>query len=72
MNNSLINTDIIIRVANALGKLNERVVFVGGATVGLYINDPAADDLRPTNDIDISLSVATIIELEQLREALNA
>jgi len=72
MNNSLINTDIIIRVANALGKLNERVVFVGGATMGLYINDPAADDLRPTNDIDISLSVATIIELEQLREALNA
>jgi len=72
MNNSLINTDIIIRVANALGKLNERVVFVGGATVGLYINDPAADDLRPTNDIDISLSVATIIELEQIREALNA
>jgi len=72
MNNSLINTDIIKRVANALGKLSERVVFVGGATVGLYINDPAADDLRPTNDIDISLSVATIIELEQLREALNA
>ena len=44
---------------------------MGGATVGLYINDPAADDVRPTKDVDISLSIATIGALEQIRETLN-
>lgn len=38
--------------------------------MGLYINDPSADDVRPTKDVDISLSVATIGGLEQIRSAL--
>jgi hypothetical protein len=48
MRNTQINNIIIERVANALGELNEKVIYVGGATVSLYINDPAADDVRPT------------------------
>lgn len=39
--------------------------------MGLYINDPAADDVRPTKDVDISLSIATIGELEKVREELT-
>lgn len=70
MKNTLINREIIKKVAAALGELNNNVIYVGGATVSLYINDPAADDVRPTKDIDISLSVATINELEQIRENL--
>ena len=31
---------LIQRISLALGDLNERVIFVGGATIGLYINDP--------------------------------
>ncbi|MBA3899507.1 MAG: hypothetical protein H0X62_04725 [Bacteroidetes bacterium] len=46
------------------------MIYVGGATVGLYINDPAADDVRPTKDVDISLSIASIGELEQIRQEL--
>jgi len=71
MKNAIINKDIIKKIALALGELNEQVIYVGGATVGLYINDPAADDVRPTKDVDISLSIATMAELEQLRESLN-
>jgi hypothetical protein len=68
MRNTQINNIIIERVANALGELNEKVIYVGGATVSLYINDPAADDVRPTKDIDISIKVASFVELENIRE----
>lgn len=71
MKNTIINKQVIQKIANALGELNNDVIYVGGATVSLYINDPAADDVRPTKDIDISLSVATINELEDIREKLT-
>lgn len=72
MKNTTINKQIIQRIANALGELNNEVIFVGGATVSLYINDEAAEDVRPTKDIDISVSVATINELEDIREKLTS
>jgi hypothetical protein len=46
VNNTLTNKAIIKKVAVALGELNEKVIYVGGATIGLYINDPAAEDVR--------------------------
>jgi hypothetical protein len=70
MNNNLFNKQVIKRIAVALGELNNDVVYVGRATVGLYVNDEAADDVRPTKDVDITLSLATVGELEQIREAL--
>jgi predicted nucleotidyltransferase len=70
MKNAIINRGIIRKIALALGELNEQVIYVGGATVGLYINDPAADDIRPTKDVDISLCIATLRELENIRENL--
>ena len=71
MRNATINKGVIKKIALALGEVNKQVIYVGGATVGLYINDPAADDVRPTKDVDISLSIATISELEKMREGLN-
>jgi predicted nucleotidyltransferase len=71
MKNTIINNAIIERVANALGELNEKVIYVGGATVSLYINDPAAEDVRPTKDVDISIKVASFVELEDIREQLT-
>ncbi len=70
MKNTIINKEIIKKIANALGDLNNEVIFVGGATVSLYINDEAAEDVRPTKDIDISVSVVSINELENIRERL--
>lgn len=71
MKNTQINLKVITKVAKALGELNDRVVYVGGAIVSLYINDPAAEDIRPTKDIDISLEILTLGELENLRILLN-
>lgn len=70
MKNTIINRIIIQRVAQALGELNNEVIYVGGATVSLYINDPAADDVRPTKDIDISIKIVSITHLEEIREKL--
>ena len=70
MKNTLINREVTKKIALALGELNENVVYVGGAVVSLYIDDPSADDVRPTKDIDISLEIASLGELEALREKL--
>lgn len=70
MLNTLINRLATRKIAQALGELNEQVVYVGGAVVSLYVDDPAAEDVRPTKDVDISLEVASIGALEALRESL--
>ena len=57
MKNSFINREATKKIALALGELNENVVYVGGAIVSLYIDDPSGEDVRPTKDIDISLDI---------------
>ena len=70
--NSDLNLHFIRKIALALKELNKRVVFVGGAVVGCYNNYPSAEDVRPTNDIDISLEISTLMELENVRLELKA
>ena len=67
MKNSAANLLAIKKVAHALGGLNERAVYVGGAVISLYIDDPAAGDVRATKDVDITLNIASLHELEALR-----
>jgi len=61
----------IQKVAKALGILNEQVAFVGGAVVGIYVDDPAAEDVRPTDDLDITMAIVSLHELEAIRETLT-
>lgn len=70
LKNTSLNKKVIIKIASALGNLNSVVVYVGGAVVSLYINNPSAEDVRPTKDLDISLEIGSLAELEKLREAL--
>jgi hypothetical protein len=39
-------------IASALGPLRDRFVFIGGATAGLLVTDPAAALVRATKDVD--------------------
>lgn len=71
LKNTIINKMATIKIAKALGELNKEVVFVGGAIVSLYIDDKAAEDIRPTKDIDLTFQVTTAGKLETLREKLN-
>ena len=72
LKNTRINLLATKKVATALGDLNPVVVFIGGAVVSFYIDDPAAADVRPTKDIDIGLQITTIPQLEEIREMLIA
>jgi hypothetical protein len=45
--------------ADLLGPLLEEVVFVGGATVHLWLTEPGAPPARATEDVDVICEVAT-------------
>jgi len=60
MKNRTINLGVVAEIANALGDLNESIVFVGGAVVSVYSDDDAADEVRPTQDIDLTLKLFDI------------
>ena len=70
LKNTLINRAATKKVAKALGDLNDKVVYVGGAMVSLYIDDNAAEDIRPTKDLDLTFQLASFAELEELRVQL--
>lgn len=70
LKNTLINRIATRKIAQALGTLNEKVVYVGGAVVSFYIDDTSAEDVRPTKDIDITMEIASLGELEKIREEL--
>ena len=65
-----INESLIKKVAEALGELNDNIVYVGGAVVSLYADDPAASDVRPTKDIDVFLEIASYGKLTMFQEKL--
>lgn len=58
-------------VARALGELNDRVVFVGGAATGLYVSGTLDEDVRSTMDIDLTVEIASMSDLEALRQTLE-
>jgi hypothetical protein len=65
------NRDALIHIAGELGTLRDEFVFVGGSIIGLYITDPAAPSVRPTDDVDVIVSVATRREYDhRIRDAL--
>lgn len=66
-----VNIQAVQFVAEGLKELRERVVFVGGAVVSLYADDPAADMPRPTSDIDLVIVVSSFSAYERLEERLR-
>jgi hypothetical protein len=43
LENRTINLAVVAEIAEALENYNNKMVFVGGAVVSLYTDDPAAD-----------------------------
>lgn len=59
-------------VANGLGELKDEMVFVGGAVAELYVNNPAASEIRPTVDIDCVVEISSRLQFSRLEENLRA
>lgn len=57
-------------VHGALKELKADVVFVGGATVSLYA-DRAAEEVRPTDDVDVLIELWTRKSYAELEEKLR-
>jgi hypothetical protein len=54
-----VNIELLERAAVALGELVEDVMFVGGATIELWLTDPGAIDIRPTLDVDVVVEITS-------------
>jgi hypothetical protein len=65
------NITRLIEIAKILGEINHEVVFVGGATVGLYIDDKAAPTPQPSEDIDCVVEIATYGEWCKFEDKLR-
>jgi hypothetical protein len=62
---------MVSNVATQLGDLVENVVFLGGAATALLITDSAANDVRPTMDVDVIVELTTTAEYHRFAEQLR-
>jgi predicted nucleotidyltransferase len=58
-------------VANLLGDLNKKVVFVGGATLSLY-SSRRTFEVRPTDDVDVIIEILNYAQRAELEEQLRS
>jgi predicted nucleotidyltransferase len=65
-----VNIERIRRVHNALEELSSTMAYVGGATVSLYRDRPAAD-ARFTQDVDLVVELATYRDFADLEDSLR-
>lgn len=70
MKNDNLSITRIKAVYNALGELQDKVVFVGGAVVSLYA-EREIQEPRPTDDVDIIVEVLNYKEQAHLDEKLR-
>jgi predicted nucleotidyltransferase len=64
------NIELLTSIANAMGAVRERVVFVGGCATGLLITQPLVADARATEDVDAIVEVASLVRYHALAEQL--
>jgi predicted house-cleaning noncanonical NTP pyrophosphatase (MazG superfamily) len=66
------NITMLQTVANGLEELKDDMVFVGGSVAELYVDNPAASDIRPTLNVDCVIELSSRTAHAKLEEALRA
>ena len=66
-----IHISMIQQVAERLGPLRPKVVFLGGSATGFHITDDAEPEIRATKDVDIIVEVASIVGYHKLEKTLR-
>ena len=69
--NRISNLRAISIIASAMSDLNNKVAYIGGASVCLYSNDPVAEDLSESDNSDTRIEIACLAGLEEIRESLT-
>ncbi|HEX5622235.1 MAG TPA: hypothetical protein VFX51_27665 [Solirubrobacteraceae bacterium] len=65
------SVELLEAAASEFGDLLRRVVFLGGATIGLWITDPTARAPRVTYDVDVVAEVVTLGAYEAFQTDLR-
>lgn len=65
------NIEMLRAAVINLGDLAQELVFVGGATTGLFITDEGAADIRTTKDVDAIVEAASYVQYSLFSERLR-
>ena len=71
MQNKDVNFMQLEAVATALGHLLPTVTFVGGCTTVLLVDESAHFGVRQTDDVDVIVDIATLVEYHKFGKALR-
>jgi len=71
MKNKDVNLMQLEAVASALGNLLSEVIFVGGCTTVLLVDEAAHFAIRKTEDVDVIVDVATLAEYHEFSQKLR-
>ena len=71
MKNKDVNLMQLETVASALGDLLPEVIFVGGCTTVLLVDEVAHFGIRKTEDVDVIIDVATLAEYHSFSQRLR-
>jgi hypothetical protein len=68
------NIAMLQRVAQGLGDLKRKVVFVGGSVAEIYADYPEVSDIRPTMDVDcvVDIQITTYLDYSKLEDKLRS
>lgn len=64
------NLALLVAIAQVMGPLCDQVVFVGGCATGLLLDDAGLMDVRPTEDVDAIVEVASLAGYHRLADQL--
>jgi hypothetical protein len=67
-----VSLELLGRAARALEPVLGEVVFLGGASIVLWITDPAAPAPRPTKDVDVVVEVTSRAAIHSFEERLRS
>lgn len=62
---------MLAQAKTLLEPLGREVVFVGGATVHLHVDDPAAAPVRRTKDVDVVIAVVNYADFSRVEDELR-
>lgn len=66
------SVDLLELAAVKLAPLTDELVFVGGATIALWITEPAAPPTRATDDVDLICDAISYTEYAELSNQMRA
>lgn len=63
--------EMLEKAARVLEGVSDRIVFTGGATISLYLDEASAPDIRPTYDVDCAVEITSRAEYYRFSEQLR-